>query len=541
MYINFSDLPAQPNLFLDYLQEFDNVKKFYGKNFRDVEKYFELFEKLTGFDRPQRTAVADIIKQQYSGFRPSKPTQSNLEALYSPKTVAVVTGQQLGLYGGPLYTIYKIITAIKLANYLKEKYDDYHFVPAFWMEGDDHDFDEVRSLSILGKENQAVTLSYDDGLEEETNRGPVSRIKFNGNIAALNEAVKENLRPSEFSEPLLEMAASCYAEGKTFARSFRELMFSLFDEYGLVIFDPTDENIKRLLIPVFSKEITGYMNHTGRLVERSAELEEIYHAQVKVKPVNLFFTEDKERLLIEPLEEEFRLKGKRKKFTQDELLAQLNEYPGKFSPNVLLRPICQDYLLPTGFYIGGPSEISYFAQITPLYDVFGLNQPFIYPRSSATIVEKGIKDIFQKFELAYQEIFVDEDEIAQRIISNISEVNLDLMFDITLKEFSSTMHQLKLGLENLDKTLGDVSDKTYQKIEQLMGQLKGKASEAGKRRHETTLRQLSKARNAIYPNGNLQERELNFVYFVNKYGMDIIKWIFNELAVNKFEHQILEL
>ena len=541
MYLNFSDIPGHQNLFLDYLHEFDNVKKFYERNFRDQDSFEDFFKKLSSYNREHRSQLVEIIKLQYVDQKPSPKTLSNIEALSSNKTIAVVTGQQLGMFGGPLYTIYKTITAIKLCNYLKEKYDGYQFVPVFWLEGDDHDYDEVRQVNILNNENQLTPIIYNDGEPDETNRGSIAELKFNVNIENTILNLENSLRDTEFRNSILAFYKSFYSANKSFLESFRELMIKLFDEYGLIVFNPVFPAVKNLLKGIFKKEISNYMNQTGSLVERSAELEDLYHAQVKVKPINLFLMDNNERVLIEPAEKEYRLKGKRKKFTQDELISKIDSEPEKFSPNVLLRPICQDYLFPTGFYVGGPSEISYFAQITPLYKIYGINQPYIYPRSSATIVEKGAKSVLEKYSLEYSDLFTSEDELISKIVSSKSELNIENMFDDVSTSTNKLLKSVGEQLANLDKTLPDITNKTMQKIDDALTYLKGKAEDSEKRKYETTIRQLTKVRNLLYPNSNLQERELNFIYFANKYGLDIMKWIFSELSINKFEHQILEL
>jgi bacillithiol biosynthesis cysteine-adding enzyme BshC len=542
MFIDFSDIPGHQNLFLDYLSEYENVEHFYKRHFRAVDQYPELFKLLSQLERPHRAALPNIIKAQYGEFKYSKKTLQNIDSLASEKTIAVVTGQQLGIFGGPLYTFYKSITAIKLCSYLKENFDNYNFVPIFWLEGDDHDYDEVRVFSLLNNENQFVSIKYDDGQLDEINRGSIGGLKFNQNLENVFNELASSLRETEFKSSLLELIKSTYQLDKTFLESFRKLMIHIFDEYGMIVFNPVDTNVKKILAPIFYKEISEYTDHTDYLVERSAELEEVYHAQVKVKPINLFYVEENERLLIEPTETgEYRLKGKRKKFSKEEILAIVENSPEKFSSNVLLRPICQDYLFPTGFYVGGPSEVSYFAQVTPLYDLYELNQPFIYPRSSATIVEKGVKAILDKNNLSYEDIFTDEDKLIQKIVSASSEINLETLFDNSLNEIIVSLSQIDEKLVQIDKTLLDLSAKSKQKIEESLNLLKAKTLDAQKRKYDSTIRQISKVRNVLYPNNNLQERELNWIYFANKYGPDIIRWIFNELSINKFEHQILEM
>ncbi len=542
MYINFSNIPANQNLFLDYIEEFDNVSKFYSKNFRDKDKYIIHFNTLASQNKVHRNNLTEIITKQYKSFNISEETKRNIELLKSSNTLAIITGQQLGIFTGPLYTLYKSITAIKLAEKLKDEFPNFNFVPVFWLEGDDHDFDEVRTISILNNENNLVDVSYHDGIEEEINRGSIGQLKFNDNINLIYEELHKSLRETEFKASLIDFLKSIYTPEKTFLEALKELIFNLFDKYGLIIFNPIDNEIKKLLKPIFKKSINEYKFHSTALVERSAELEEIYHAQVKVKAINLFYIDDKERLLIEPTETgELRLKGKRKKFSFDEMLNLIETYPEKFSPNVLLRPICQDFLFPTGFYVAGPSEISYFAQVNPLYEFFSIEEPFIYPRASCTIIEKGVNQVLNKYNLSVLDIFVEQKILIENIIKRNSELNTEKVFNDTGKELENIFNSITLSISKVDNTLEDLSQKTLQKVQQLLEYLRSKTSEAEKRKYEITIRQLTKVQNVLYPNQNLQERELNFIYFVNKYGMDFLKWLYDEIKIDKFHHQILEM
>ena len=541
MYLNFGDIPGNHNLFLDYLYEFDNVKNFYKTNFRDKDEYLQVFKKVSDNHTGFRTELPTILTGQYKDFSPSEKTTKNISALKDNKTLAVVTGQQLGILGGPLYTFYKIITAIKLSNFLSERYDDFRFVPVFWLEGDDHDFNEVRNINLVNDNNEVIKIEYGQEIEEEENRGSVGYLKINETVNQFFSTLEQNLRTTEFTPDLLGKIKSFYSPGKTLKQAFKELVFWLFDQYGLVIFDPQDAEIKKLLKPVFIKEITDFRKHSEKLVHVSAKLEELYHAQVKVRPVNLFYSNDEGRFLIEPVENEFRLKRKRKKFTYDELIEMINNEPENFSPNVLLRPICQDYILPTAFYVGGPSEISYFAQVMPLYDFFKVEAPIIYPRSSATLVEKNINSIVEKYNIGLSELFADIEKVKNKVIQSISQTAVDDIFNITSNQIEIAFDQLKEKLFELDKTISDSSSKYKQKIFYYIDELKGKAVDAQKKKYETTVRQIDKVANSLHPNSNMQERELNFIYFANKYGPEIYNRIFEELSINKFDHQLINL
>jgi len=213
----------------------------------------------------------------------------------------------------------------------------------------------------------------------------------------------------------------------------------------------------------------------------------------------------------------------------------------KFSPNVLLRPICQDYLLPTAFYIGGPSEISYFAQIIPLYEFYDIVPPIIYPRSSATILENAIANILDKHSVNINDIFIDIENVKKRIINSVEESSIDDMFDTLTNQVETAFDSLKEKLIDLDKTIADSSNRYRDKIFGSINELKSKAEKAQQKKYEVTLRQIDRAAVNLFPNSNLQERELNFIYFVNKYGKEFIKKIFDELQINKFEHQIIKI
>ena len=541
MYINFSDIPGHDNLFLDYLYEFENVKEFYKFNFRESDQYQDIFKKISESERSNSALLQKIISAQYTGLTTSTKTKKNIQFLSNENTLAVVTGQQLGLIGGPMYTFYKIITTLKLSKNLNDKYDDFNFVPVFWMEGDDHDFNEVRSINVIGNDNNIKNIGYKNPIDPDEAKTSIGTLDFDESLNDFFNVLVENLRDTEFKKPLLHKLKNCYSVGKTFARSFRELTHSLFDEYGLVILDPSDKKVKELLKPVFKKEINDFREHTEKLVIVSAHLEEVYHAQVKVKPVNLFYSSDDGRYSIEPVDNEFRLKRKRISFTKEELIEKVEKEPERFSPNVLLRPICQDYLLPTAFYIGGPSEISYFAQVTALYEFYNLPTPIIYPRSSGTILESNINKSLEKYNISITDIFKGPEELKKKVVDSLTENKVDEVFAETEKEVEVAIEKLREKLYDIDKTIADTGNKYKSKIFNSLSELKSKAEQAQNQKYEVTLRQLDKACTMLFPSNNLQERELNFTYFANKYGEAFLKRLYDDLNTDKFEHQIIEL
>lgn len=540
MSIKFSDIPTFPKLFVDYIDNFENVKQFYEKEFRDESS---LIRNIEAFNKSSehREKLVNIIKNQTDWENISEKTKKNINSLLSENTFAIVTGQQLGILSGPLYTFYKLITAIKLAEQLNQKYSELNFVPIFWLEGDDHDFNEVNWIKILDNENKLTKIIYDDGLDAETNRGPMGNYNFDLMIEQFIEKITSTLRETEFKSSVLEMIKKYYYPGASFKSGFVGLIRNFFDKYGLIIFDPQTREAKDFIKHIFIKDLENYRFISEELILRSAKLEDSYHAQVKIKPINIFYVEDGGRYLIEPVNAEFRLKGRRKKFTLDQLLDEINNSPEKFSPNVILRPICQDYLFPTTHYVGGPSEICYHTQIYPYYALHNLTPPFLYPRVSATIIETKVKNILEKYNLTLIDFFNDLEFLATSIVDKNSEVVVSEVIQNTINQISSIFETLKNTLIKIDQTLGDVVDNANNKTTQLINVVKDKSLAAQRRKNEIILRQIYTTSNILFPDENLQEREINFIYFANKYSLNFIDFIFDHLDINDFKHQIIEI
>lgn len=538
MLIDFSKIPGNTKLFLDYVNNFENVKKYYSNNFRDEKSYEKTFSKIENRDGE---ALVKIIKNQYKGFSYSDKTKKNIELFNENNTIAVFTGQQLGLFGGPLYTFYKIFTTIKLSEYLNDKFSDFNFIPIFWMAGDDHDFEEINNLSVINQENEIEKVIYNDGLEESENRGDVGSLTFVDSINEFNDKLQKSVRQTEFSKVLFELTNNIFSPKLTIAESFIHLIFRIFDDTGLIIFNPQDKEVKKLFIPIFKKELQDFKIHSNDVLLTSIDLDENYHSQVKIKPINLFLSDETGRHLIEHVDDEFRLKGKRKRISKEAMFNLLEKKPEKFSANVLLRPICEDFLFPTGFYVAGPSEVSYYAQTLPLYKHFNVQQPYVFPRASATILESNIAKILMKYNLSTSQFFKDFQELKNETLSSTADNSVERIFTAINEEVLNSLEKLSDSLEAIDKNLVDLTKNTSGKIIHQIDVLKSKAMKSQENKYEATMRQISKAKNYIYPNDNLQERELGILNFVNKYGFDIFDWLYNELDIHEFKHQILEL
>lgn len=544
-WLSFRSLPHSENsfsdLFADYTSDFSKLQHHYEADFRPAGNFPRLAERR----RPEirhREEIAEILMDQNSRYGASDLTFEHIRQLRDENTFAIVTGQQVGLFTGPLYTIYKTITAIKLARTLTESHPQYRFIPVFWLEGEDHDFEEVNHVGLLNSDHVPVRVEYVlKGKSPQKNLSPVGEIPFDASLDAFFEEISRTLPSSEFKESLIAMLRSAYQADSTFNRSFCCLMNRLFANDGVVFVSSNDHRIKRLLSPVFLKEIQEFPRVSQLIIAQSAELEERYHAQVKPKAMNLFLLSRGGRYFIEPREKDFSLKGTRQYLTRDDLLKIVNDTPEMLSPNVVLRPICQDTMLPTVAYVGGPSEVAYFAQLKSIYGYFGLTMPIIYPRASATIVEEKQRRVMEKYQIEITEFFSDGERINRKVVQMLSEIRIDEMFENGARRIREIIDEMRFGLNYIDSTLLDPLETTREKIDSHFSLLREKVVEAQKRKHEIALRQVTKAVNTLHPNHAFQERELNVITFMNKYGTDFVGRLMAEVEINRFQHQILHV
>lgn len=543
-WIDYRQLPPAAggfsDLFFDYLYDYPRVATFFRTDFRENSSYESVIKLLQEQTSPHRFAVSDVLLEQNKALGAPERTLENIVSLRKPTTFAVVTGQQVGFLGGPMYTTLKTLTTILLSRRLKEKYPRWDFVPVFWLEGEDHDFAEMNHARVLDAQGALVNIEYlPGGLMPERNPGPVGQMVFDATIESPLTALGSSLPHTEFTNDLLTGIRECYREGTTFNTAFALWLQRLFPDAGLVFCSANTPGLKRLLSPLFIREVTQYPTTSQIVIGQSAELEEHYHAQVKPKSINLFLFHKEGRYPIEPRENDFSLKGTRHFIPPDELQRIAAETPELLSPNVILRPLAQDTLLPTLVYVAGPSEIAYHAQLAPLYQHFGIVQPVLYPRASVTIVEERAQRVMEKFGLEVTELYGDSSRLVQRILEQIAGIKLDDMFDRASKGLAESLNELKFGLGEVDPTLIGALDNAVSKIHNTVGVLKEKSVAAQKRQHETAVRQIEKAVGAVLPGAVLQERQVSIIHFLNKYGPDAVRWLEHHVDISGFKHQLL--
>jgi bacillithiol biosynthesis cysteine-adding enzyme BshC len=517
----------------------------------------------------RRKSVATAIRktvERASENGVSVAINRNLALLESPKTLAVVTGQQTGILGGPIYTFYKAFAAIELAKSLSEKYKETNFVPIFWIESEDHDIDEVTKIQVLGDgagDGLKEIMYTPSSLSNEALQGENEQWRKQVGPTLLEEAplndffekLRASLSTTGFSDETDKMLRKIYAPGRTFAEAFASILLEYFGEDGLLIIDANSKELKSLAKDLFRREIETSPQLSEKIILQSVKLEENYHAQVKPRALNLFYvSEDGDRLPIverEPgaskesgIERTFFLKGTRKTFSLSELLADLDGHPERFSPNVVMRPLYQEMLLPTVAYVAGPGELAYFAQFMTGYNWAGLQMPLIYPRVSATIVEERLERILTKFSTTAEDILSNANSQNTALLDTLIDSALSAKFESAIGDVDISLEALREAVSKADQTLDAALTGLKGKVLTTIRDFQNKTLAAERKRHATEKAQLDKLLTAIIPSGELQERELNLVYFLNKYGPNFIKslkQLLTPIALDFHEHHIVHL
>lgn len=533
-----ADLEAFPDLFVDYCTNFDAVADFYPGDWRDPEVRRDRGARAAA--RPtDREALADVLADQNEEWGGGEAAQRNVEALRDPETIAIVTGQQVGLLTGPLYTLYKTITTLQLAEEWAEQ-TGRTVVPVFWVEGEDHDFEEISTTHIL-RRNEVVSLSYDPDLPE--NPGAVGRLELTDEIDAVLDRLDDLFPDSDFKPAVMERVRAAYRPGRRLEDAFAHLFRSLFEGEGLVFMNPDDERLKALSRPLFRQELKDPETPAARIDATSRALrDQGYHAQVRARPTNLFWLDEDGRYAIDLGDDgQFVLRNTDRTFSRAELLDRLDKAPEHFSPNVVLRPLMQDHLLPTAAYVAGPGEVSYFAQYGDVYEWAGLDMPLIHPRASVSLVESKVQKVLDKYDLSVCDFRAQLDALFQDVVVETMDVDVDAIFQDATTQMHKALNALKPDVEAVDQTLASSAEATRAAIVEEMEDLKQRTVRAEKRHHDEVRAQLEKAQVNLRPRGTLQERTINVLYYLNKYSLDLIGDLRSALRTDTSAHQIVDL
>ncbi len=513
-------------LIVDYLNKKIALQSLYTR-FPTIENFEgQIKDKETNFSVEHRSTLVIALRKQYENFEISDATRNNIELLADSKTFTITTGHQLNLFTGPLYFLYKIVSTITLCAELKLNYPACNFVPIYWMATEDHDFEEINYFNFKNNKIKwnkesfgAVGRLSTDGLEEvfET---------FGGEIGGNTNAAR-----------LKNLFEKSYLQHSNLADATRYLANELFGNKGLVILDGDDALLKKLFVPYAIEEL---LNQTSfkNVNETNASLVD-YTIQVNPREINLFYIEDnlRERIVFD--NNQYKINNTKLVFSEDEILAVLEKSPEKFSPNVIVRPLYQEVILPNLCYIGGGGEIAYWLQLKSNFEANNVLFPILLVRNSVLLATKKQAEKADKLDLSWQNLFFSQPELVNQKTREFSEFNLDFS---TQKEALKQQFLLLNGIASQT----DISFKgavKAQEVKQIKGleNLEKRLLKAEKRIHADKLHRIVQLQNELFPNQGLQERQVNFSEFYVDYGDELLERLFTELQPLKQEFKVIKL
>ncbi len=514
-----TSIPGTSKLFSDYLYDFDRVKGFYSSHFGDPEALCRSARQIDYPDGRRASVVAALRKQ--NGDSPA------LSKLARPGTVAVVTGQQVGLFSGPAYTVYKALTAVKLAKYLDEQGTS--AVPVFWLATEDHDLAEVDHTWIFDADATPTKVSVTSTV---TNGGPVGAVRF-GDIPV--SELRQALGTLPYAEEVIQRIAQFYRPGATFGSAFRSFLQDILKDLGLLYLDPLDSDIRAVATPLLTTAVDAIAELKCALRQRDSELVGAgYHAQVYIDEDSslLFLLADGKRL---PMRwKENRFVARDRSYSE----AELRALGDRLSPNALLRPVMQDYLLPTAAYVGGPAEVAYLAQSQPLYQKLLGRMPVVFPRNSFTLVDTRVTKLLNRYGLHVHDLFDHHENVKSRMAAKLVPADLTNQFAELRSTASHSLEKLQANLAELDPTLDAAARKSRAKILYQLDRLTQKTARETMRRDQRASKDAAYLQNLIYPHRRLQERFYSIVPFLAKYGPDLPQRLLSQTQLACPDHMI---
>ena len=489
--LDFSQIHAFSPIFLDYINQKESLTDFYERA-PHIDSFGEQLADKSLSDE-QRNDLVQVLEQQYDSVEASDAVRDNIAALAEANTFTVTTGHQLNIFSGPLFFIYKLVTTINTCRQLQEAYPDYRFVPVYWMASEDHDFAEINHFYLFGQR-------YEWNTEQQ---GAVGRFALDG-IDEVVEALPEPV-------PLFEQA---YREHKTLAEATRYFVNELFGEQGLVVLDADDATLKRSFLPVMQDDA---LEHTAKEAVESAsqKLEDLdYRTQVFPREINLFYLTDRQRERLVKEDERYRVNNTDQYFSKEELQQEMEAHPERFSPNVVLRPLYQEIILPNLGYIGGPGELAYWLQLKPMFDHYQVPFPVLLPRNFALVISKTNAKKLRKIDLPVTDLFQDTDTLIKDFVESNAESSLSLGEEkAALADVYRQVEEKVLEVDgSLKGFIGAESNKAFKSLDNIEKRLK----KAEEQKQETAVGQLETLKEKLFPGGGLQERQENLLnYHIN--------------------------
>ncbi|HUP38994.1 MAG TPA: bacillithiol biosynthesis cysteine-adding enzyme BshC [Vicinamibacterales bacterium] len=524
--VDIRRFPWIKKLAADYAFQFSTLAPFFSGDPAVASSWATAIARAQQHPR-QRAELSALLTKQLERRNAPAAARDAAARLADPHTIAIVTGQQAGLFGGPLFTLYKALTAAKLAAQISND----HGVPAvavFWVEAEDHDWDEVASVSVLNSELQrhTITLPPPPG----AGHSPVGTIKVGDDMARVIDELASTLPQTEFTADLIATLRQSYAPGISMSDAFARVLDRTLGDLGLIVYECSDRAAKPLASAVFTHEVT----HPGRTWSLAGDAGQQlaaagYHTQVDASSQTgaALFRIDGSRSAVEPADAQ--------------LVHDARTRPETFSPNVLLRPIVEDSLFPTVCYVSGPNELAYLAQLGKVYEHFGVPMPLFYPRSSATILDSASARFLEKHDLPFEALQARDESALNRLLA----ASLPESVDRALKEADETIAEklaaVVASVTAIDATLEGAAKSTLGKLQHDMTTLRGKVISAAKKRDETLRRQFFRAQAQAFPDGIPQERALSSVALLNRYGPALVQRLVQELPLDMGHHWVLTL
>ena len=538
----FDRIPHQSRLFLDYLKDPVALRQFYPSAVRFHHELQPRVPDVLAAHQVDRNKLADALATMNQRWGATEETLNNINLLREADCVAVVSGQQAGLFTGPLYTIYKALSAVKLAGCLRQR--NTKAVPVFWMAAEDHDFIEVAKAEIIGRDCQLKHVEVSTDLHREGQ--PVGRVVLDDSINAIVDQLFELLPNSEFADDMKALVRSASQPGRGYAENFATMMTGLLGRYGLIFLDPLDPELKELSAPLYAAAVLQAPEIATAVEQRSRELESAgYHAQVLATsnsfPLFLHDEGGARRALLRLENGKYQTKDSDRQYSLEELAGLALKEPQRFSPNVTLRAVVQDYLLPTIAYYGGAAEIAYFAQTAEVYRVLERPATPILPRSSLTMVERHTGRVLERYGLTLADFFEGLEPVTKRVVEEHLGASTARHFDDTERNVNSELDRLKGELQAIDPNLASALETGRKKIQYQLDGLRTRFVRAQMTRDEAAHRQLQRAADQLYPNKDLQERHINITSLLARHGTYVIEWIYNAINLGSNDHEVVYL
>ncbi len=538
----FSSIPGQSKLFTDYQQHPLSLKKYYPSIVSSHTEVADRIPEVLANYKTDRNVLCDALARMNRQFGAGAKTIGNIDLLRENDTVAVVTGQQTGLFTGPLYSIYKGLTAIKMTECLRAR--GIKAVPVFWMATEDHDLEEVSNAFVIGSGQELAEFRV--SADESEHGKPVGKIDLDGSVASAVADLLASLPQTQFTDDLRRQLELSWADGNSFGLAFGTFLTSLLGKYGLTLVDPLDETLKQTSAPIYSEAIRRSSDIVKALTARTAGLvSDGYHAQVLVEKnyFPLFWhTDDGRRVALRRnADGVLQVNGEKTSFTEGELAARALSEPGRFSPGVMLRPVVQDYLFPTVCYFGGGAEIAYFAQNSEVYRVLDRHVTPIIHRQSFTIVEAKHARTLEKYELEFADLFAGEADVLPKIVDKFIDPNTAHLFADAEEKINTELDRLDQALSQMDVTLAANLATRRRKIIYHIGALRRKYQFRRMEMDETIGRRIRSAFTALLPHGHLQERTLNVMSFLDRFGPSFIDKVYDSIDLDDKGHRIVYL